>query len=172
MQSKVINLCQKSALILSVFLILNMAFASIAKSADYWTAYVSEEDSPAYCSDGYLVGSADCSGEYCDNISLFCDQDGEYNSHGQSYWTQPFSEEEGTGFCKFGYFITGISCSGNYCDNISIECSDIGDWSNCYWTGSHSEENDLGHFSAGYFAVGVKCSGDYCDNKSYYVCKP
>jgi hypothetical protein len=138
-----------------------------------WTAYTSEEYPPVSCDAGSVVDVAQCSGWYCDNISLSCHPS--YRSPGPTTWTSYFSEE-GTNYryCPSGAWLSGIACSGWYCDNIALQCTTLYSTTaaNCYWTGWMSEEGGgTLFFGIGYYARGVQCDGAYCDNKRYYVCQ-
>lgn len=138
-------------------------------NAAYSTGSVSEEDPPAACDIGDAVYAATCSGSYCDNTRLYCDE----TNHPVSSrnWSSYFSEE-GTNYreCGSNQIMTGISCAGSYCDNNSIECSTIPRTRyNCQWVGPYSEEQGYRYFG-GKYASGMWCTGSYCDNHYYYVC--
>jgi hypothetical protein len=136
-----------------------------------WTNYTSEEYPPVSCDAGSVVGAAQCSGWYCDNIRLSCQPSNK--GVGPTTWTSYFSEE-GTNhrFCPWNAWLSGIACNGWYCDNIALQCTVLSATPyNCFWTGWMSEEYG-GQVSLpmGYAARGVQCDGPYCDNKRYYAC--
>lgn len=141
--------------------------------ANYWSPWISEEDPPFSCQNGYLIDFMQCGGRYCDNIAVRC-----YNTardYGYSYWTSYFSEE-GTyyRYCANSSFMTGLNCKGSYCDNVSIKCTYPASTrkGNCYWTSWFSEEYPgWRYLGDGYYAAGLACSGRYCDNKSVYACQ-
>jgi hypothetical protein len=74
-------------------------------------------------SPGVLTG-IDCSGDYCDNISLECRQpegtvSGVYRKLNATNcsWSGWYSEEQGSVDFGMHRYITGVECSGDYCDN-------------------------------------------------------
>jgi hypothetical protein len=140
-----------------------------------WTAYTSEERAPIGCDGGSLPTQAQCSGSYCDNMRLNCQDSGAYR--GGSYWTPYFSDNGIPVFrlCDPGYWMTGLACTGQYCDNLSLQCTYMSGISpkNCFWSGWHSEENTgLLNFGPGVYPTGAWCRGDYCDDIKYYLCQP
>jgi hypothetical protein len=151
--------------------------AEEAENFRIWTGFTSEEYPPLYCPTSNAVRGFDCSGSYCDNVSLYCDYT--YRSTiGYSYWTGYFSEE-GDGSADEGRcngpqeWMTALDCNGSYCDNIDIQCSQFPGSStgNCYWTGWYSEEQSSFLAPSGHFFKGIECGGDYCDNKRYLYCR-
>lgn len=140
-----------------------------------WTGYTSEEYPPLACPDGSAVSGVDCSGGYCDNISLNCNATG--RTADQHTWL-PYFSEEGSGAadqaqCLGGdTWMTGLACSGGYCDNISLRCSRLvgSSTGECEWLGWYSEEQGPFDLPPGYFLKGIECDGGYCDNKRYLYC--
>jgi hypothetical protein len=148
---------------------------SIAR-ADYWTEWVSEENPPAICSSGHLIGGIRCRGSYCDDLSLYC-VNANIQSVGRTYWSRNFSEESPSYFtCPGREYVTGIDCSGRYCDNVALFCTDIVNPvpanADCNWTGWISEEGGgTLIFPRGYYMDGAQCSGRYCDNMRFHICR-
>jgi hypothetical protein len=144
--------------------------------ANQWTVDTSDELPPVKCDNGNLVSEVHCSGRYCDNVRLHCQQPASPVSFTHVDQTPYFSEENGSmTLCPPGEWVTGITCTGSYCDNISLTCSKIPGSDtrslNCRQTGFFSEE--LGgtlSFPPGFFAVGAQCTGRYCDNMSFEIC--
>lgn len=142
-----------------------------------WSGYVSEEQPPTICANNYAVRGFDCSGSYCDNVSINC-RPVFGHPFGNSIWTPYFSEEGSTadrrGRCAGPQrWMTGVACSGSYCDNLSIRCTQFpgSSPSNCEWSGWYSEEQSRFNAPSGYFIKAVECSGSYCDNKRYRYCR-
>jgi hypothetical protein len=142
--------------------------------ADSWTSSFSEEGShQATCSSTSAVSGIQCTGRYCDNISLRC---GGFLGQVDGTWATGYFSEENGGYqpCGGKGYVVGMSCNGSYCDNIKLYCKSFRNKTpkSCGWTNWISEENG-GRlvFSSGKYAVAVKCSGRYCDNKKFYICK-
>jgi hypothetical protein len=119
-------------------------------STDKWTHWFSEETPPpsdigttstdppmnaGVCQYGIgidavipgVMTGAHCTGKYCDNMQLECDQPVKYNgatpvpsiaTNCQTYG--PYSEENGSQDFGAGRFVSAISCSGKYCDNLTF----------------------------------------------------
>lgn len=143
---------------------------------------VSEENPPAICDIGSFVSAVECSGRYCDRISISCMRL-QGARLGRSIWT-PWVSEEGGGRrnCPGNHFIAGVACRGKYCDNISLNCVEVSNAGAfaCRKSRSVSEENGELNFLAEIFAdkagqmaaaTGIRCSGRYCDNKTFDVCE-
>ncbi|PRQ02431.1 hypothetical protein ENSA5_23580 [Enhygromyxa salina] len=141
-----------------------------------WTGYVSEENPPLICSNRYAARGFDCSGSYCDNVSMDC----RYLSAtiGESSWI-PYFSEEGSATADEGHcwgsnqWMTGVVCSGSYCDNLSLRCTAFPGTSagDCHWSSWYSEEQSPFYAPFGYYIKGLECDGNYCDNKRYRYCK-
>jgi hypothetical protein len=111
----------------------------------YWTRYFSEEHDAysewssagwyPWSNENYevchassatpgLVTGIDCSGSYCDNLSLECTQIVQL-VYGVPHWLGVtncswsgwYSEEQGSVDFGWNRFITGVECQGSYCDN-------------------------------------------------------
>lgn len=159
-----------------------------------WTPWCSEETAPVECPPGQAATGIQCSGDYCDNVSLYCSSaTGGVSFVPNAEWSPWFSEELGSGFfgawanrhlCTFGNsmgVVTGIRCSGDYCDNVSVRCakvvratpqgiSDVPvSINSCNWTNPISEETPS-YVSWTNFMSGVLCLGDYCDDKQLLYC--
>lgn len=140
-----------------------------------WTGYVSEESTtPATCSYGRAAIGFECTGSFCDNIRMRC-EDLPGAQPGYSYWS-PWFEHDGLKqyTCPADEWITGIQCWGDYCDNISIRCTSMQVWTtgNELWHSAsyghgYSEENGPFIAPAGRFIAGIMCSGTHCDEKYY-----
>lgn len=140
-----------------------------------WTPYTSDELAPVVCDGGSLPKAVQCSGRYCDNMRMECQDTG--GARGASYWSTYISDEYAYSFitCNPGYWMTGLACSGSYCDRISIQCSYMGNFTakNCFDTGWYSEENVTPFsFPVGYYPRGMRCSGSFCDNVRFTLCQP
>jgi hypothetical protein len=90
----------------------------------YWTDYFSEEgQNVRYCFEGAgIVTGIDCSGRYCDNISLECTRGGPEPIPSNCEWWAggaKLSEEQGYGYFN-RKFLTGVKCTGRYCDNLQF----------------------------------------------------
>lgn len=151
-----------------------MGGQSLPLLADDWTASTSEEEgdaSPAVCSSG-LVSGLRCSGRYCDNIALKCNNS---LSPGHRAWSSYISDEGSTEVvCPDGRFVDGVRCTGRFCDNVSVRCAEAPDLqpNSCYWAPSLSEENSgTIDFGSGTYLKGLRCSGRYCDNVQPYICQ-
>lgn len=143
-----------------------------ADRLELWTGWTSEEYPPLTCNTGNVARGVDCSGQYCDWVSLDCVSPGSATFTTQS-WTSYFSEE-GTNYryCPSQSWLTGIACKGSYCDDISLKCTRITNRTptNCDWSGYFSEEDPPFVAPSGKYIRGVQCGGNYCDNKRYYHC--
>ncbi|PRQ09678.1 hypothetical protein [Enhygromyxa salina] len=89
--------------------------------SSYWTSYFSEEgsgyDDEGHCwgNDEWMTG-VDCSGSYCDDLSLRCTKFLGSNT-GNCYWSGWYSEEQSAFMAATGHYIKGMECGGSYCDN-------------------------------------------------------
>lgn len=189
--------------ILALLAVSSVAPTSYAQGqwVGYWTDWTSEESGAVWCNawNEAAIGFA-CSGSYCDNVALLCNQlpNGISLDTSTDYWTGWFSEEtddyvtfrsgwynsdvRNQEVCHWGTstpgLMSGIDCSGSYCDSISLECTvpkrpngTLPTFSNCAWSSSwFSEEQGAVAFGSQSFIAGAKCSGSYCDNKKFYVC--
>ncbi len=117
-------------------------------SADYWSPYVSEEDSgrATWCNE-YNQGAIGfgCSGSYCDSVHLLCQSlpTGVKIDAATNYWSEWMSEEDGgiEGSFAGGWYgqdgdtyhvcnykkatpgiVNSMKCSGSYCDKVAVEC--------------------------------------------------
>src|SRR3712207_1343985 len=100
--------------------------ASAAENiAGQWTAPASDETRERLCPRNTVATYAACAGEYCDNMSLWCEvpsmTDGlqvVWRMPQDGYWTNPYvSEEQPAGvMCHDGYAITAIRAQGEYSD--------------------------------------------------------
>ena len=81
--------------------------------------YFSEEGTNYFKSDDSAVIGMQCTGRYCDNISLIM-RSAIVGTGGE--WTEPFSEYA-QGDCGSGY-VAGVECAGRYCDNLSLYCKE------------------------------------------------
>jgi hypothetical protein len=141
-----------------------------------WTAYTSEETPPIECPNGQALQGVDCTGDYCDNIAIYCETTGRIS--GWSTWL-PYFSEEGTGSANEGHcvsgdmWMTGLNCQGSYCDNLTMRCTQlVGSWTGmCWWSDWYSEEQAPFYASGGTYIKGIECSGGYCDNKRYRYCQ-
>lgn len=171
-----------------LILIFFLSFFSITlNAADTWTSSFSEEGrNYQYCPSRTALKGIQCSGGYCDNISLYC---GELGSRNRGQWKKRISEERRGGSdtvngivvrkndymqrCGVRGYITGMQCTGGSCDNISLYCSTFKNKKprNCSWTSWISEEHG-GRliFGSKKYAVAMECKGSRCDNKRFYVC--
>ncbi|MBW2144714.1 MAG: hypothetical protein JRG75_10015, partial [Deltaproteobacteria bacterium] len=70
-------------------------------------------------SDDLAVIGMQCTGRYCDNISLIM-RSAIVGTGGE--WTEPFSDVD-VGYCDSGY-VAGIECTGRYCDNLRLYCKE------------------------------------------------
>jgi hypothetical protein len=163
-----------------------------------WTPYVSEEGSSPWALCDASTDAAfgfDCSGGFCDNVSLWCDSlpdDLTIVRYHASSW---FSEEgDNLRECiapgpaswwsgspptdRWSGVVTGIRCSGSNCDNLSIECgkavsvstSETAVLYDCdFWAISLSEESPPMDFGDRVI-TGARCDGSYCDNVLLTVC--
>jgi hypothetical protein len=146
------------------------------ESVRAWTAYTSEETPPLECPNGQAVQGIDCTGDYCDNLALYCETTG--RTSGYSTWV-PYFSEEGSGTADEGHcnssdmWVSGINCKGSYCDDLTLRCTQlINSWpGTCWWSGWFSEEQAPFYATGGAFIKGVECDGDYCDNKRYRYCQ-
>jgi hypothetical protein len=140
-----------------------------------WTGYTSEESPPLTCAHGQAVQGLDCTGRYCDNVSLYCTSTG--RATGWGTWL-PYFSEEGSGSADEGHcvandmWMTGLGCSGKYCDNLSMLCSQMvgSSTGTCWWSAWYSEEQAPYYAPNGYYVKGIECDGSYCDNKRYRYC--
>ncbi len=150
-----------------------MMLASSVAMADFWSRRVSEETPPFTTYRPHLINAFDCTGRFCDNISMHSRSNG--SNYANNYWTSWFSEEGSNSRSCTGVnrFITGIACKGRFCDNLSLQCSTITNKrkGSCYWTPYFSEESGVMSLRNGYFAVGMQCRGRFCDNKRIYACQ-
>ena len=86
-----------------------------------WGPNFSEEGSGS-ADEGHCVGGdawvtgVNCSGSYCDNLSLRCSQI-IGSSTGTCWWSAWYSEEQGSFFGNGGTYLKGMECDGSYCDN-------------------------------------------------------
>ncbi|OAD23873.1 conserved hypothetical protein, secreted [Candidatus Thiomargarita nelsonii] len=157
--------------------------------ADTWTSSFSEEGkAKALCPSTNALRGIQCTGRYCDNISLGCGSLGNFKVK-KDWWTRSISEEKRGGKdtvddivvrinnnmqrCGTKGYVAGMSCKGKYCDNISLYCKEFRNKTphSCKWTGWISEERGGKLvFGSGKYAVAVKCKGKFCDQKKFLVC--
>lgn len=134
------------------------------------TPWFSEEQSAVYCPQGTAMMGIRCSGRFCDNVSMYCD---DYPGlTGASYWTTYFSEE-GSNYraCANDEVVTGMQCAYRFCDRIRFRCTrTTQSLGSCAWSGQISEENSPLIGSSGRFVQGISCRGSYCDNKQLLYC--
>ncbi len=134
--------------------------------------WVSEEGPALTCGTGQLASGFGCSGGYCDNVGLECQNYG--GVIGESSWSVWFSEEAPSNFfqCPGAGYISGVTCSGSSCDNLSVECSETNLAKyNCTWTPTWYSEEQGWYLTYGAQAIaGMWCSGSNCDSKRYLVC--
>lgn len=145
--------------------------ATAEQALESWLTPISEETGPAYCPANTVMAGANCTGSFCDNVSLLCrTATGVQNNYA---WTTYFSEE-GTyyRYCNSG-FVSGLQCSGRYCDNMRLECVSVSGAarSPCYWTGWFSDEHGPTTVPEGYGVAGMACKESYCDDIKLYYCK-
>jgi hypothetical protein len=81
--------------------------------------YFSEEGTNYFMDDGLAVIGMQCTGRYCDNISLIM-RSAIVGTGGE--WTEPFSDYA-QGVCDWGY-VAGVECTGSYCDNLRLYCKE------------------------------------------------
>jgi len=94
-----------------------------------WSHFFSEENPPnnsAKTTNGFVSG-VNCSGRYCDNVSLQWFTSPYIQNTAQCITQEQFSEEvtnhkRNEDQCADGWFVAGITCTGRYCDNISLTC--------------------------------------------------
>jgi hypothetical protein len=128
-------------------LVTAVAVGGSALASPYWTAWVSDENgSPySYCSAwNEAARGVGCSGSYCDNMHIYCDQlPGDITLNPSTdYWSSWFSEEWNGVYTwtSIGWYqstqnnmhvceatmpagiVSGIRCANSYCDNVSLEC--------------------------------------------------
>lgn len=137
------------------------------------------------CAVDEAVTGFDCSGSYCDNVSIECHRYGGSVPPAVDAFSAWFEVGPPPGIasgfvksshvCNANQKMTGIDCKGDYCDDISIECSPSPgfrtDSNRCIPSAWFSEENS-GPFLApeGTVIQGVQCQGTHCDNKRFLVC--
>ncbi len=155
-----------------------------------WTSSFSEEGrSWQLCPGNQALRGVQCTGDYCDNLSLYCRGQG-LGAVSNAWWTRSISEESTGGRdtvdgvvvrvndnmqrCGTNAYIAGMRCSGRYCDNVSLYCKQFQNKrpNNCNWTSWVSEEHG-GRlvFGSNQYAVGMECIGEYCDTKRFLVCQ-
>lgn len=162
----------------------DLAAESDPQAFTFLPPHSEETPGASQCPADQVVTGFECTGSYCDNVSIECHDYGtNVASFGQ--WSMWFEHEHGaipggpgtvksSHVCPSGTKITGIDCWGNYCDNISIECTSAPGLGNsrCQWTGWFSEENPGPFLAASGDAIqGIWCSGTHCDNKRFLVCE-
>lgn len=184
---------------LRVVFVVAIVFLSLCGTvyADGWTNYTSEENPPLQCPNGQLVAGMRCTGNNCDNISLYCRSIG--NRSGASVkWGPYLSEEAPNNICPNGMYAKGVACRGSRCDNQSLLYYRVNNANHnkCQWTRWFSEEScppiapdipyclipgagsvplsSVKYNSAvcpgGTYVVGITCKGGYCDNKQLLCC--
>ncbi len=92
-----------------------------------WTGWFSEEGTAAAsCPSNKIVYEIQCSGRYCDNMTLLCGYvKSGFKIINSSRWTMNgFFSEEHNGYknCPSGYYLYGLKCNHDYCDNIQLRC--------------------------------------------------
>ncbi len=157
-----------SAIISLIFL-----FASTISAQEH-IGPVSEENRPAACSNGFVLKGIICSGAYCDNKILICEQyQNGVDTRARHRWSKQFSEERPGYDLSMTEFVSGLACSGSYCDNIRLRyiSGNLRNTQQCQWTAFFSEEApSSAQCDAGKYVAGLKCSGAYCDNLSLFCC--
>ncbi len=172
-------------------LLFMLSFLMITNSAiaDSWTSSFSEEGrGQETCSSQTALSGIQCTGHYCDNMSLRCGYVG--NVASTSSWWENYISEEYTGGsdtvdgivvrvngnmqrCQTKGYIAGIACGGSFCDHISLYCREFSNKrpQNCEWTRWISEEyGGRLVFPHNKYAVAIKCYGSFCDHKKFLVC--
>lgn len=145
---------------------------------------VSEEDPPRTCPRGSIVTSFNCTGDFCDNISIICTRLDDF-AVGHQHWTRWVeSGGESLAFCAeidpeidlsppVDGFMSGIACRGGNCDDISMHCTRFTgvmiDEPRCT-TSRHSDENRALGIPPGFAIAAIRCSGRHCDNKDITFC--
>lgn len=90
---------------------------------EYWSPFYSEElkqGNLLICPDGSFISGINCSGRYCDAISLHCTEVTS-SAHRGCFWTEHISEENlGRLDIPKGFGAAGIRCKGSYCDDKQI----------------------------------------------------
>lgn len=161
-------------------LFLSSVFLTIAclEPPPGWTGYTSDELPSLICADGEAVRGVECSGGWCDNISLLCEDTG--LPTGAQTWQPYFSEEAGSGgranesYCPGpDWWMSGIDCGGGWCDNLSMLCTQVVGSSTgpCRWSGWYSEETGTFVAPEGHYITGIECSGNFCDELRYQYCE-
>jgi hypothetical protein len=147
--------------------------AAAPRAVSNWSPFTSEEFPPLTASNGQLISAMQCTGNYCDNVSLGYENVPGLN-HLSNGWTSYFSEE-GTYWrtCGGNSFMTGISCQGNNCDNVSLQCTVVAGKSrgSCQWMPWFSEEAQYSYLPQGSYAAGLACRGSNCDDLSILACR-
>ena len=142
-----------------------------------YTEYTSDEVPALICPEGEAVRGVDCSGAWCDNISLLCEATGLLT--GAQTWQPYFSEEAGTGRANESYcpspdwWMSGIDCMGGWCDDLSMLCTQFVGSSTgaCVWSGWYSEETGSFIAPEAHFITGIECRGNFCDEMRYQYCE-
>jgi len=135
---------------------------------------ISDEGSRSFgsCVGQKAIYGMQCTGRYCDNVYLFCEDVPSFISlNSDVRWrTSWFSEESSlytscaTGPGGVQGVITGVACAGSYCDNMQLECTAIrtGRINTSYsYTIGFSEEEPAQLWNRPAWAL--SCSGRYCD---------
>lgn len=164
----------------SYTLVLLAAFTGISAGTPAFAdgGTTSDELPPVVCNPGRFIAKVTCTGGYCDNVSIVC-QDMRNARIGNTFWTDFFSEEHG-GFqgCPIGegYFIAELACNHDYCDNVSLFCAQVTNLVpnsvvNCQNGNRFSEEGPT-NFSEflGKFSYAAQCFGGYCDDMQFTFC--
>ncbi|MEL6339541.1 MAG: hypothetical protein AAFP04_16605 [Myxococcota bacterium] len=137
------------------------------------TDFTSEEFPPAFCAPGHLARAIQCTGDFCDNVQMDCDQNLSSVNSTDTVWTD-WVEADGrrSTTCLNGYWVDGIECRGGNCDDVRFRCARAGSFQHkgCFWTDWYSEESGWYVAPEGNWLAGVRCEGRHCDNKRYYVC--
>jgi hypothetical protein len=139
-----------------------------------WSIATSEELQPVGCGAGNLINSMRCTGNYCDNVGIFCSPT--TATFGDTIWKSYFSEE-GTNnrTCDSGYWMTGLVCRGGNCDDVAIQCTRVSNRTagSCRWADRTFSEEFPNTYAtpAGWYARGLACSGSRCDNLRVYECQ-
>lgn len=133
---------------------------------------------PIICPQGFMTASLNCTGSYCDNITMTCSRN--LREVTGLFWTR-FVERDGANTATCGAaggpdgFMSGIACSGDYCDDIALQCTRLTlfrpDFTDC-GTVEFSEEQGVQRWpSVFHFPVSIRCSGTHCDNKRLTACR-
>ena len=147
------------------------------------------------CPDNSVLAGLGCSGGFCDNIDVRCNQIQDQNQRtftalGVDRGFIIANSESSAVFCPTNTVAVKVLCDGPFCSNVTMECAPVAlgtyqqnelqeqirfqdDGSDqCSWSPAFSSElnGGAGQCDDSRFVRGLRCFGENCDTKQLLCC--